>query len=54
MVKIVASLARDFNAPERRLRNRLTCAPSKLQNKVDERLSESQDLAASRTDPYGY
>jgi hypothetical protein len=46
----IAALALRFKCPERRLRNRLAGAPSKLQNQnADERLSESQDLAVMNT-----
>jgi hypothetical protein len=46
----IASLAREFECPERRLRNRLAGADSKLQNQnADQRLSESQDLAVMAT-----
>jgi len=46
----IASLARAFQCPERRLRNRLAGAPSKLQNgNRDERLSELQDMAVMNT-----
>jgi hypothetical protein len=46
----IASLAREFGAPERRLRNRYMGAPSKLENNnAVERLSDSQDLAVMKT-----